>query len=274
MAINALDWFTKMTGSNVNTTSTLDHTEIDPITQQSKEVLTYSTEMDRVDKGMVTSVDSSKGTIDSTITSGEAIKIDYTAQSVKHFASSVTDILKAGASISNGYISKMSADAKARTYKFQAEQDKHSAELLLKNQKDITRAAQMDANRYRIAGAETKAKQITGMAGTGFAVGKGVFKNTLSTTEARVNYNVSNIMLKAGLENAELTRKAGTLEANAIIAEANAKIAKQEGKFAVFSGWVNGISNLVSACANFYCGGLYNGNWGGSKPATNNTKGS
>lgn len=203
--------------------------------------------------------DTSKGTIDSTVDIEGVEQPKHTAEAVKHYADTAAYIMKGGAAIANGYIAKMSAQQKAEAYKFKAEQNRRAADLLLKNQVDITRAAQMDSNQYRIAGAETKAKQVTGMAGSGFAVGKGVYKNTLNTTEARVNYNVANLMLRADLQNAELTRKAGQQTAEAIINEANAKIAKREGKFAVTMGWVNGISNFISAGASFYCGRIEDG---------------
>lgn len=203
--------------------------------------------------------DTSKGTIDSTVDMEGVEEPKHTAKAVAHYADAAAYILKGGASITNGYIAQMSAQQKQKSYEFKAQQNRRAAELLLMNQVDITRAAQMDSNQYRIAGAETKSKQVTGMAASGFAVGKGVYKNTLNTTEARVNYNVANLMLRADLQNAELTRKAGQQKAEAIINEANAKIAKKEGEFAVTMGWVNGISNFISAGASFYCGRIADG---------------
>lgn len=215
--------------------------------------------------------DTSKGTIDSTvdIETGGAKQPWITAKAVEHYADACAYTLKGGVAISNGYIGKMSADAKAMTYEFKAKQNRRAADLLLANQTEITRAAQMDSNQYRIAGAQTKAKQATGMAASGFAVGKGIYKNTLNTTEARVNYNVANLMLKADLENAELTRKAGQQQAEAIINDANAEIAKKEGEFSVMNGWLNGISNFISAGASFSCGLIENGALG-SKPSKKN----
>lgn len=212
--------------------------------------------------------DTSKGTIDSTVDIEGVEQPKHTAEAVKHYADSLAYIMKGGAAIANGYIAKMSAQQKAEAYKFKAEQNRRAADLLLMNQVDITRAAQMDSNQYRIAGVETKSKQVAGMAESGFAVGKGVYKNTLNTTEARVNYNVANLMLRADLQNAELTRKAGQQTAEAIINEANAKIAEKEGKFSVTMGWVNGISNFISAGALFYCGRIADG---GTSNKTNAT---
>lgn len=213
--------------------------------------------------------DTSKGTIGSTLGIEGVEQPKHTAEAVKHYADAAAYVMKGGAAIANGYIAKMSAQQKAEAYKFKAEQNRRAADLLLMNQVDITRAAQMDSNQYRIAGAETKAKQVTGMAGSGFAVGKGVYKNTLNTTEARVNYNVANLMLRADLQNAELTRKAGQQTAEAIINEANAKIAEKEGKFSVTMGWVNGISNFISAGAAFYCGLIEDGVLSKKTNATN-----
>lgn len=221
-------------------------------------------------KGYSKPKDSSVGKIDDTEQVGTDIK--YTAESIKHYATAVADIMKGGAAIANGYISKMSTDAKRYTYEFQADQNVRAANMLLKNQTDVTRAAQMDSTRFKIQGVETKAKQKTAMAGSGFAVGKGIYKNTLNTTDARINYNVANLMLKADLENAETTRRAGTLKAQAIIDETNAKIAKKQGEAAVLNGWISGISNFISAGASFYCGKVANGDFA-TKSTTTTGKG-
>ena len=211
-------------------------------------------------------IDTSKGKIDDTLEYiGGEKQPKTTANAVKYYASGVSEIMKGGAAISNGYIANMSANMKAKSYEFQADQERLVAETLLKNQIDITRAAQMDSNQYRIVGVETKEKQISGMAASGFAVGKGVYRNTLNTTEARVNYNVANLMLKADLQNAELTRKAGAQVAQAIINDANAEIARKEGKLAVLNGWISGINNLLSAGAMFTCGLIEDGYFAPSK---------
>ena len=213
--------------------------------------------------------DSSKGSIDSTVDIEGVEQPKHTAKAIVHYADAAASVLKGGVAIANGYIGKMSAKQKQLSYEFKAQQNRRAAELLLKNQVDITRAAQMDSNQYRIVGVETKAKQVSGMAASGFAVGKGIYKNTLNTTEARVNYNVANLMLKADLQNAELTRKAGQQTAEAIINDANAEIAKKEGKFAVMNGWLNGISNFISAGASFTCGLIEDGYLSGTKKTTN-----
>lgn len=212
--------------------------------------------------------DSSKGSIDSTVDIEGVEQPKHTAKAIVHYADAAAYALKGGVAIANGYIGKMSAQQKQKSYEFKAQQNRRAAELLLKNQVDITRAAQMDSNQYRIAGVETKSKQVAGMAASGFAVGKGVYKNTLNTTEARVNYNVANLMLRADLQNAELTRKAGQQTAEAIINDANAAIAKKEGKHAVMMGWVNGISNFLSAGAAFTCGLIEDGYLSNTKQTT------
>lgn len=212
--------------------------------------------------------DTSRGSIDDTLEYDNNDQPKTTAKAVSYYASGMADIMKGGAAISNGYIANMSANMKANSYKFQAEQERLVAESLLKNQIDITRAAQMDSNQYRIAGAEKKAKQVVAMSKSGFAVGKGSYRNTLNTTEARVNYNVANLMLRADLQNAELTRKAGAYQAQAIIREADAEIAKKEGKMAIMNGWINGISNFLSAGAMFTCGLVEDGYFSGSKTTT------
>lgn len=203
--------------------------------------------------------DTSKGTIDDTLGIEGIKEPRMTAKAVEHYADACAYLLKGGAAIGNGYIAKMSAETKAMAYNFTARQNRRAADLLLMNQVEITRAAQMDANQYRITGVNTKEKQITGMAASGFAVGKGTYRNTLNTTEARVNYNVANLMLTADLKNAELTRKAGQKVAEAIISDANASIARREGRVAVLNGWISGISNFISAGAAFYCGRVANG---------------
>ena len=219
--------------------------------------------------------DTSKGTIDSTADVGTngTQQPNYTAKEVVHYASAVADVMKGGAAIANGYIAKMSAGAKASAYRFRAEQNRRASALLLANQVDVTRAAQMDSNKYRIAGKKTTAGQKVAMASSGFTVGKGSYANTLNTTEAIVNYNVANLMLKADLENAELTRKAGAQMAEAIINEANAEIAKKEGRAAVRNGWISGIANFISAGAAFYCGRIEGGKVGGGTTTFKNNMG-
>lgn len=217
----------------------------------------YEAKKQDVFRGYSTPVDSSTGRI----TDAPNSEPEHSAKAVQYYATATADTMKGVASVANGYISQLSAEMKANTYKFQAEQNRNMASQLLKNQREITRAAQMDANQYRMQNEGTKSRQKVAMAESGFAVGRGVYKNNLDTTEARVNYNVANIMLKAGLENANITSKAGGYVAQAIINEADAEIAKKEGEVAYTNGWINGISEFLSAGAMFYCGMVEDGNY-------------
>lgn len=170
--------------------------------------------------------------------------------------------IKAGESLVNGFLANSSAKMKAKKYEFQAEQNLRSADLLLKNQREVSRAAQADAAVYKMQRAEVKAKQKTAMAATGFAVGKGVYKTTLDTTDARTNYNVSAIILKSELQNAELTRQAGLYRAQAEIERGNAKVAEIEGKAAMWKGITNAVAYAAVSGMNFYVGanGVKTGN--------------
>lgn len=161
---------------------------------------------------------------------------------------------KAVSSLTNGFLANSSAQMKAKNYEFQAEQNLRSAELLLKNQREVSRAAQADVAVYKVQRAEIKAKQKTAMAATGFAVGKGIYKTTLDVTDARTNYNAAAIILKSELQNAELTRQAGLYRAQAEIERGNAKVAEIEGKVAMWQGITNAVSYAVTSAANFYVG--------------------
>ena len=154
----------------------------------------------------------------------------------------------------NGFLANSSERMKASNYEFQARQSERSAALLLQNQREITRAAQMDANKYRIENAKIKSGQKTAMAASGFAVGRGVYRNTLSTTDARTNYNIAATVLKGELQNAELIRQAGEYRAQAEIARGNAEIAKRMGKAAKLSGIIGTVGYTASAVAKMYVG--------------------
>ena len=108
------------------------------------------------------------------------------------------------------------------------------------------------------------------MAASGFAVGKGSYKSTFATTDARTNYNIAMRMLKADLQTAETTRKAGEYRARSEIEKGNAKIARTMGRAEMWSGVIGGVGNLINAGFNFYVG-----EWGMSGAKTNtqtNTK--
>lgn len=161
---------------------------------------------------------------------------------------------KASTSLTNGFLANSSYKMKARNAEFQAKQNIRSAEILLKNQREVTRAAQADATVYKMQGAQVKSAQKTAMAATGFAVGKGVYKNTLDTTDARTNYNASAIILKSELQNAELTRQAGEYRAQAEIEKGNAKIAKLQGRSEIWKGVAEALVYGTASAANFYVG--------------------
>ena len=178
----------------------------------------------------------------------------YSKEQIKNFASGVISLMQSVNNIYNGYIAQDQYAMEAANKEFQAEQNKRAAELLRKNIKDIDRAAQADANVYRLEGVKTKSAQRVGQAASGFAVGKGVHQVMLDTTDARTNYNASMIMLRAGLQNAEILRQAGTLEAQAILDSFDAKALKAQGELAKNQGWLNGMMNAISGAADFYVG--------------------
>lgn len=183
---------------------------------------------------------------------GEASRL--LSERLQLFSSGANDAVKAITVLSNGFLANSSERMKASNYEFQARQSERSAALLLQNQREITRAAQMDANKYRIENAKIKSGQKTAMAASGFAVGRGVYRNTLSTTDARTNYNIAATVLKGELQNAELIRQAGEYRAQAEIARGNAEIAKRMGKAAKLSGMIGAVGYTASAVAKMYVG--------------------
>ena len=183
---------------------------------------------------------------------GEASRL--LSERLQLFSSGANDAVKAITVLSNGFLANSSERMKASNYEFQARQSERSAALLLQNQREITRAAQMDANKYRIENAKIKSGQKTAMAASGFAVGRGVYRNTLSTTDARTNYNIAATVLKGELQNAELIRQAGEYRAQAEIARGNAEIAKRMGKAAKLSGIIGTVGYTASAVAKMYVG--------------------
>lgn len=178
----------------------------------------------------------------------------YSADMVKNFASGTINLMQGINSVYNGYISEGQYDMKAANKEFQAEQNERAARLLRQNMRDINRAAQADANVYRLEGVKTKSAQRVGQAASGFAVGKGTYKVMLDTTDARTNYNASMIMLKAGLQNAEVLRQAGTLEAQAILDRFDAEALRKQGDFEKSQGWMTGVMKAIEAGVDFYVG--------------------
>lgn len=189
-----------------------------------------------------------------------AINELLTRKQIEDYMSSVMYGMKAIDSISNGFTANSSYKMKANNEEWKAKQNDRSARLLLMNQREINRAAQMDANVYKLQGAQTKSRQKVAMAASGFAVGKGIYANTLDTTDTRTTYNTAAIMLKAELQNAELVRKAGNYEAEAIINRANADINRRLGKAAMWDGVLDSIAYLGAAGAYFYIGKYGYGN--------------
>ncbi len=177
-----------------------------------------------------------------------------TAYQIEKYMKGMGDYIKAGESIANGFFAYNSAKMKASSLEFEAKQHGRNVELLYKNMREITRAADADANVHRVRGAERKSEQRVAMAASGFAVGKGVYKNTLYTTDARTEYNVAMLKLKAGLQNAEILRQVGVEEAQAEIKRGEASIERRYGKAKLGQGLVNGISEIFSGTANFYMG--------------------
>lgn len=177
-----------------------------------------------------------------------------TKEQIQNYTKSAMYGIKAITALGNGFTANTSYRMQARNKEWQAQQNLRSRDLLLLNQREINRAAQMDANVYRMQGAITKSNQKVAMAQTGFAVGKGIYRNTLDNTDIRTNYNTSAIILKAELQNAELTRKAGLYEAESIINKADAKIARYQGKAAMWEGYMGAVSYLAASGASFYVG--------------------
>ena len=177
-----------------------------------------------------------------------------TSYQIEHYMKGMGDYIKAGESIANGYLAYGSAKMKASSLRFEARQNERNVQLLYKNMREISRAADADANVHRVRGAERKSEQRVAMAASGFAVGKGVYKNTLYTTDARTEYNVAMLKLKAGLQNAEILRQIGVEEAQAEIKRGEASIEKRYGEAKLAQGWANGISEMFSGTANFYMG--------------------
>lgn len=192
------------------------------------------------------------GTIEPVGAAGAQSKL--LSEKLQLVADATVDGIKAMTILSNGFLANSSERMKASNYEFQARQSERSAELLLQNQREITRAAQMDANKYRIENAKIKSGQKTAMAASGFAVGRGVYRNTLSTTDARTNYNIAATVLKGELQNAELIRQAGEYRAQAEIARGNAEIAKRMGKAEKLNSFISAASYIPSIAANLYVG--------------------
>lgn len=198
-----------------------------------------------------------------------AKKPKYTEDQVLMYGKSASYLVSAANDFANALLAPGNAKIKSSGYEFSARQNERMATLLEKNISDINRAAQLDANVYKMQREETKAKQKTAMSSTGFAVGKGVYRTTLATTDARTNYNIAMRMLKADLQTAETTRKVGTYRAQAAIERGNSRIATIQGRNAMYNNIISGVGNLINSGFSFYVG-----NWGleGASKSTTDTK--
>lgn len=189
-----------------------------------------------------------------TLSANNALPSEHTEDQVRMYTAAASYGVKAVSYFANAVLAGGAYKMKKSQYEFLANQDERAAELLYKNMREITRAAQADANVYKMQGAEVKSKQKEGQAASGFAVGKGVYKNNLDTTDARTNYNVSLVMLKSDLQNAEIIRKAGTYKARAAIERGNARITDIEKRNAIITNIIGGVGALANAGISFYVG--------------------
>lgn len=174
------------------------------------------------------------------------------AEKVSNVFSGMQDAINAVSSVYNGYIKAGQRNMQADKDEFMARQNERNATLMEDNIKDINRAAQMDANLYKIQGSQTKSAQKVGQAASGFEVGSGNYKVMLNNTDVNTNYNVAVAMFKANIAAAENIRQAGTYRANAIISRSDAKIQRMLGKVDTEIGWGSGIVSALSATSKFY----------------------
>lgn len=201
---------------------------------------------------------------------GGAEKPKYTEDQVLMYGKSASYLVSAANDFANALLARGNAKIKSSGYDFTARQNERMATLLEKNISDINRAAQLDANVYKVQREGLKSEQKSAMAASGFAVGKGVYRTTLATTDARTNYNIAMRMLKADLQTAETTRKAGTYRAQAAIERGNARIATIQGRNAMYNDIVSGVGNLINSGFSFYVGKW--GLEGASDDGTTDTK--
>ena len=174
------------------------------------------------------------------------------SEKISNVFSGMASTIQAVSSVYNGYIKAGQRNMQADKSEFMARQNERNAGLMESNIKDINKAAQMDANLYKIQAAQTKSAQKVGQAASGFTVGAGNYKVMLNNTDVNTNYNVSVAMLKANMAAAENIRQAGTYRANAIINRSDADVQRMLGKVDKETGWVGGIANAMNATAKFY----------------------
>lgn len=177
-----------------------------------------------------------------------------TAFQVAHYLEGAAQGMKAISAIGNGYVAYGQYRMRANSLDFLARQNERNAQNMLKNIREIYRAAQADMSVISEMNIKRKSEQRIAQAASGFAVGKGSYKVLADNTDWKTNFNASMIALKAGLQGAEVIRQAGGLEAQAIINRSDAEIARKNAKMARTNGWIAGIAGLAQAVASFYIG--------------------
>lgn len=201
-----------------------------------------------------TNMSPTSGTTDSHGGSEASVEHSLSAKAVKDFTNATVYGMQAISSVSKGYVNAKQYDMQANNKEFAAWQNERTAKLLAKSTRDITRAAEADANVYRLQGVKTKAAQRVGQAASGFEVGKGTYRVMLDTTDVRTNYNAAAIMAKSMIQNAEIKRQIGTQKATAIINKADARALRKRAEIEKMQGWMNGIGSALQAGASAYAG--------------------
>lgn len=203
---------------------------------------------------------------DGTVTAGGQTNSEYasgewfdnpkasTAFQVKNFLDGTVSGMKAISSVFNGYIQSAQYNMQATSMDYMARQNQRNADLMRRNIREINRAAQNDVNVISMQATQRKSEQRIAQAASGFKVGAGVYNVLNDNTDFKTNYNASLIMLRAGLQGAEIVRSAGAMEAQSIINKADADIARMNAETAKLNGWVSAAANALSSGASFYIG--------------------
>jgi len=177
-----------------------------------------------------------------------------TAFQVGHFLNGTAQGMAAIASIFNGYNQASQYQMQANASNFMAQQNERNARLMTDNIREINRAAQSDINVMSMETTQRKSQQRIAQGASGFKVGAGAYEVLNNNTDFIQQYNASMIMLKAGMQGAEVIRQAGTFRAQAIMNRAEADIARSNKTTAILQGWVNGVAGAAAAGASFYVG--------------------
>ena len=173
---------------------------------------------------------------------------------MEHYLTGTAQGMRAISSIANGYVAAGQYNMRANNLEYMARQNERNAQNMLKNIREIDRAAQHDMSVISEANVKRKSEQRIAQGASGFAVGKGSYKVLADNTDWKTNFNASMIALKAGLQGAEVIRQAGGLEAQAIINRAEADIARKNARMSRTNGWISGVAGLAQAGASFYVG--------------------